>query len=1004
MDIFRHLARSLFTDQSQRLPSQTSQSVLSLFTCPLCGQMQPLRCPGFGRHSPTSTLVRNGDSAQCSQCGVHLTQVNCSICGQVIPLTPEILDDPLGSKQTSHEHAIQQMSRLSEINKRTVEVIPKAATGLADERVVAELQEILADCKRLLTELAPRYPACNPEAVRYKIAEITSWIGYAYESLGNSQEAVKYLAQAALRFGEIGKVEQVKECQEKIEKLEFRDQGTFDHEFSRLQAKRALLPTYTLQHAEVTIELSNVYMGADDYFEAEKLLRDVEKELDQIRDIDTRGSTVSTIPGATLDNELSRLLQYIEVNLKKYFLYNRLYSNLALVYRDRDFQEATVCFEKAKQKEAERIAFLQHCKEQMNFPDDIMEALEEKAASDAHAGLTVLLEIQQQFDSLRLDVKNFREQRSQHHRNEVADNLLQRAQALELECRRLGMTEGITTALIRRADIFMALERYNEAIATLNNARGVLNNRWQHDRGVEVLVKLAQIYTYKQQWQVVSSLCGEGIQLVEEYRYKVTSQYMQSSYLTSRIGLYALGVRAAYELGDYSSMLEQAELSKCRSVLRYQQRTLAFTTDQEQTEREFQHVCTQIDSASTDSVLLEELRRKRRTLWDLLLIQRFQASTGKSLPEFSLEAVQSTLAADEAIVYYYWLDKYTLLIAIIDQERVIPVLRLLSPEQQTRLKDFADFVLTLSDKSAVTNLDSVHVFSALLLPEETTSLLEGKKRLLISPHRLLHAIPFHTLQWDNVFLIQSFAVTYVPNLSSLMYAYASSKQQRFLAVGVYEYQVPGYPLRALKTAEQEVDDLKNLCGVNSMPITALKGSEVQGDRFRRLDEAGELGKFTCLHFATHGANIESDTPMESYLFLQDEKLDGMEIANWQLRANLVVLSACCSGQRPISGRWMEELPGDELFGLQSAFFMAGARRMLSCLWPVDDAVASQMTKAFHALVMHGQHPEVALQMATKEYLKTAGPRSRKIYYWAPFFLSAMGRPTFENTQEESTHD
>jgi len=55
-----------------------------------------------------------------------------------------------------------------------------------------------------------------------------------------------------------------------------------------------------------------------------------------------------------------------------------------------------------------------------------------------------------------------------------------------------------------------------------------------------------------------------------------------------------------------------------------------------------------------------------------------------------------------------------------------------------------------------------------------------------------------------------------------------------------------------------------------MPITALKGSEVQGDRFRRLDEAGELGKFTCLHFATHGANIESDTPMESYLFLQDE--------------------------------------------------------------------------------------------------------------------------------------
>jgi len=265
---------------------------------------------------------------------------------------------------------------------------------------------------------------------------------------------------------------------------------------------------------------------------------------------------------------------------------------------------------------------------------------------------------------------------------------------------------------------------------------------------------------------------------------------MQSSLLDSRIGLYALGVRAAYELGDYSSMLEQACVVQMSLCLALSATNTRLYNDQEQTEREFQHVCTQIDSASTDSVLLEELRRKRRTLWDLLLIQRFRPATGKSLPGIQSGAVQSTLAADEAIVYYYWLDKYTLLIAIIDQERVIPVLRLLSPEQQTRLKDFADFVLTLSDKSAVTNLDSVHAFSALLLPEETTSLLEGKKRLLISPHRLLHAIPFHTLQWDNVFLIQSFAVTYVPNLSSLMYAYASSKQHRFLAVEFMSIKCP----------------------------------------------------------------------------------------------------------------------------------------------------------------------------------------------------------------------
>jgi len=895
---------------------------------------------------------------------------------------------------------MQQMSQLSEMDNRAVGLMSKAATNSGDERVVTELKEILAEYNRFLKGLAPRYPACNPRIVRYRIADITYWIGHAYESLRNNQEAIKYLEQAALRFGEIGKAEEVKKCEEKISKLQFIDQGTFDKSLAILQARRASLPKYSLQHAEVTIELSNVYIGAEDYFEAENLLKDVEKELDQMERSDAHESDVSTLSDATLNDDLTRLLQSIEVNEKKYSLYIWLYSNQVLVNRDRDFNKATESYENAKRKEAERTEYLQHCKGQKNLSDDMMKALEHLLASDTNISFIVLLEIQQAFNVLRRDIENFRVQRSQQPQNTVAENLLQKALALELECRRLGMPEGITTALIHQADIFMAVERYDEAIAALDNAREALNAHWQQDRGTQVQVKRAEIYAHKQQWQEVSSLCGEGIQLVEEYRYKVTSQYMQSSYLTSRIGLYAFGVRAAYELGDYRLMLERAELSKCRSVLRYQQRALVSTTDQDQTEREFRHVCVQIDSSSADSVLLEELLFKRRTLWDLLLIQRFQARTGKSLPEFSLEAVQSTLAADEAIVYYYWLDRYTLLIAIIDQERVIPVLRSLSPEQQTELKKLANFVLEITAKSPVSHLKSVRVFSALLLPEEATSLLEGKKRLLISPHRLLHAIPFHALQWDDGFLIQNFAVTYIPNLSSLMDTYTSSRAQHVLAVGVSEYQVPGCPLGVLKAAEPEVDDLKNLCGANSIPIMPLKGTEVQGNRFRQLDQAGELEKFTCLHFATHGANIESDTPMESYLFLRDEKLDGMEIANWQLRADIVVLSACSSGQRPISGRWMEELPGDELFGLQSAFFMAGAKRILSCLWPVDDKVAPQVIKAFYQHLVTGELPEFALQISIKRFLETASLKYKGVYYWAPFFLSAMGQPTFENKREE----
>src|SRR5262249_30594033 len=144
--------------------------------------------------------------------------------------------------------------------------------------------------------------------------------------------------------------------------------------------------------------------------------------------------------------------------------------------------------------------------------------------------------------------------------------------------------------------------------------------------------------------------------------------------------------------------------------------------------------------------------------------------------------------------------------------------------------------------------------------------------------------------------------------------------------------------------------------------------------------------------------------MESYLFLQDGRLDGLEIADWRLNAELVVLSACHSGQRAIAGRGMTELPGDEIFGLQAAFFMAGGGGMLGCLWAGDDESAAQITTAFHHHLTGGKQPERALQAALREYLETAGPRRRKIYYWAPFFLSVMGRPNPKPEEKEHEHD
>jgi CHAT domain-containing protein len=583
------------------------------------------------------------------------------------------------------------------------------------------------------------------------------------------------------------------------------------------------------------------------------------------------------------------------------------------------------------------------------------------------------------------------------------------------EARRLRIPDLIGKALLQRADLLIAAERYPEAIAAAEEAGQELGQARRHDLKVGVFVRMAKAFGHLKDWPAVVKVCAEGIELTESYRYHVHGQYLQSAYLRSRIGLYSWGVRAAYELRDQTLMLQWAELSKCRSVLRYQQQPLAPADRLEQTEQEFRRVCRQIEKARAQAagVASEELLKKRRILWDLLLIQRAQSRSTALPSEFSLETVQSSLSDDEAAVYYYWIDKQSLLIVFIDRLDCMSALQPVTPQERQDLESFASFVLRFSPTSSRSYLNKAQRFASLLAPPWVLDRLQGKRRLLISPHQMLHAIPFHALRilgpspGEERYLIQRFAVAYLPNLTSLALRYPAPKRMRVLAVGTQEYRVPGHPeLPPLADVELEIDELRRLYEAQGVAIVARRGAEANEDSLRRLSESGELATFSCLHFAAHGVSVDSDTPMESYLFLRDSILEGLEIAAWRLNAPLVVLSACCSGQRAIEGRGKEDLPGDDMFGLQAAFFAAGAKQALGALWPVDSEAARELMVAFHRGLAQGEAPDLALQAAIVGYLDAPpSDHFRSLFYWAPFFLSAVGRPETSQSihPEEKNH-
>ena len=204
-----------------------------------------------------------------------------------------------------------------------------------------------------------------------------------------------------------------------------------------------------------------------------------------------------------------------------------------------------------------------------------------------------------------------------------------------------------------------------------------------------------------------------------------------------------------------------------------------------------------------------------------------------------------------------------------------------------------------------------------------------------------------------------------------------------LAVGVNEYAAA----RTLRHAEEAASEIAALYAANGYEARALLGPDATESALRgRLDTPP-----AALHLTLHGASVESDTPLESWLLLGGSRLDGLDLIDWRLAGTTVVLASCSSGQRALGGRGMRELPGDDVLGLQAAFFCAGARQLLSALWPVEFRVARAITSAFHKELIAGAPADIALQTAVVDYLDNARVLDRDTTYWAPFTLTCAAR-------------
>ncbi|CAH3150953.1 unnamed protein product [Porites lobata] len=157
-----------------------------------------------------------------------------------------------------------------------------------------------------------------------------------------------------------------------------------------------------------------------------------------------------------------------------------------------------------------------------------------------------------------------------------------------------------------------------------------------------------------------------------------------------------------------------------------------------------------------------------------------------------------------------------------------------------------------------------------------------------------------------------------------------------------------------------------------------------------------IASVALVHIAAHGRKETgeivlapdprwgSKTPTE-----EDYILKMSDIQAVKLRARLVVLSCCHSGQGPVSS--------EGVVGMARAFLFAGARSVLSTLWAIDDEATMMFMKSFYQQLESGESASVALQRATKCLRDSHDYSAPK--YWAPFVL--MGDDVKIELEKES---
>ncbi|WCL82621.1 CHAT domain-containing protein [Saprospira sp. CCB-QB6] len=367
----------------------------------------------------------------------------------------------------------------------------------------------------------------------------------------------------------------------------------------------------------------------------------------------------------------------------------------------------------------------------------------------------------------------------------------------------------------------------------------------------------------------------------------------------------------------------------------------------------------------------------------------------------NLSELQKTLGPNRAAIEYFLTDSSCFVFYLdtkelryIEQKLNAETLGQSVMEYQRMLLSYKT-ILNGGEEVFVDYSQKAHQLYQLLLEPVLQEIPANIQQLLIIPDKELAYIPFETLlmqaaqKSDNYnslpYLIKKYAVSYSFSLELWQHNQTTSFHQnngQMLAMAAFYKEGDTISidnkrsrLSPLKSAESEVRLLAKL-----FEGRFFYKKEASEERFTQ-----EAKTYRFIHLAMHGMMHKEQPSLSGLAFtpysdsLKDGFLQAIEIANLDLNADLVVLSACETGY----GKFQQ---GNGTASLATAFIEAGVPALVVSLWQVDDAATAAIMQAFYQELEAGASKSAALRQAKLSYLaNNKGPIAHPAF-WSPFIL------------------